>query len=82
MAIEIEVSNDPVLKVQEDVRARRYLKPREDLLRRRGPADYMPSFQHEDIKPGASEVGGGDQPIVACTHYDDVMHAVRPPRVR
>ena len=58
---------------RDDVRADRELEAGKDLLGHRRAAEHVPPLEHQHLAPGAREIGGVDQAVVAAADDDDVV---------
>jgi hypothetical protein len=74
---EVEVVDDPPAQQRQRVRARRRAHAGPQLLGHARAADDLAPLEHEDVEPGARQVGGADQAVVARSDDDGVAHAAR-----
>jgi hypothetical protein len=75
-----ELGRDPARQQRDEVRVARDagVDPVPGALGDGRPADALAALQHEHRAPGAREVGGGDEPVVAAPHDHDVVAHLSP----
>ncbi len=79
---ELEVARDAGIEQVGEVRAGRHAEARGELARDGGAADLGGGLEHDDFAPGAGEVGGAGEAVVAGADDDDaiaVSHRTSPP---
>src|SRR5205814_2439857 len=77
---QVEVTDDFGTQQAYDIGKHRELEAGEDLFRHGGTADPGPALQHQYFFPGACQVGGRHEAVVASADHDCFVASPRPPR--
>ena len=70
---QVEVADDFGTEQADDIGKHRKLEPREDLFGDRGTADAGAALQHQHFFPGARQIGGCHEAVVAAADHDRVV---------
>lgn len=72
MLDELELVDHQLVQQPADVRARREPHAGERLVHRRRPTDALASLQHQNTTAGARQIRRARQPVVSCSHDNDI----------
>ena len=70
---QIEITNDFGTQQAYDIGKHRELEAGKDLFRHGGTADPGPALEHQHLFPGARQIGGRHEAVVASADHDRVV---------
>ena len=76
MAGKVEIANNFRAQQRDYVRAHRKLESGEDFFGDSGAAEHVTALQHQNFFPGARQISGGGEAIVASADDDCVVFRV------